>query len=709
MAKMNAETFRAVLDHEITEAESWVGSGLRGDQRRNLRYYLGLPLGNEVDGRSQVVSWDVFETVEGALPSFIEPFFSGDQIGEFLPRGPEDQAYAEQATEYINYIIKDQNPGFLVFMDWLKDGLLSKVGVVRAKWVQPEPVKEEYQGLTEDQLTAMLQDESFVELMSADGTPADIPPEQAQQLLAAGQPLPMVYSVAIRKKQPGKVELRNVEPGTFLVSKGAKKLEHAKLVGEMVTYSRSDLVEMGFSKADALAVKSYDMVTDAVDTDRTAEDESTADSVDKALERVTLFEGFIRCDHDGDGVAEWRRVLAGSGMELENEECDGHEYAIWSPIPIPHRAVGMALADPVIELQRLSTGLTRQYVDSLYLANNPRTYVNMAAKVNIEDVISNRIGGVIRGEGSAADAVSPIKTALVANESLQGLEMAQGMRERRTGVTRYNQGLDADTLNKTATGVTKVMNAADKRQLLMLRIFAETGVRQLFRLVLRLVTRNQDMAQVVRLRNTFVPFDPRGWSPEMDVQIEVGIGTGDKTENLMLLQQFGQFMQQAAQAGLVGPQQIYEFGKALAKNAKLKGADEKFMMSPDKIEKKPPQPSPEQVKAQMEQAKLQFQAQQAMQKAQFEAQEAAKQRGHDLQMKQMELEQQHRDKLLELAAGYLMGQARQSGMNQPPQNLIGGTQMDQNMQIPGVTEQDLNNVAGIINGFAQQFQGGAGV
>jgi hypothetical protein len=273
--------------------------------------------------------------------------------------------------------------------------------------------------------------------------------------------------------------------------------------------------------------------------------------------------------------------------------------------------------------------------------------------------------------------------------------MTQGMRERRTGVTRYNQGLDADTLNKTATGVTKVMNAADKRQLLMLRIFAETGVKQLFRLVLRLITKYQDMADVVRLRNQFVQFDPRGWSPEMDVQIEVGIGTGDKTETLMLLNQFGQFMQQAAAVGLVGPQQVYEFGKALAKNAKLKGADEKFMLSPDKIQPKPPQPSPEQIKAQAEQAKMQF-----------EAQEADKGRAHDMRMKQMELDQQQRGRLMELSAGYHMGQARATGqMTEPPQNIMGGTMLDQNMQAPGISEQQLNEVAAVINGFADRFGG----
>lgn len=693
MAKMDKEKFRAVLERQINSAYSWHNTAIRSDQRRNLQFYLGMPMGNEVDGRSQVTSWDVFETVEGALPSFIEPFFSGDRIGEFLPRGTEDVAYAEQASEYVNWIIQTQNPGFLLFTDWLKDGLLSKIGVIRAKWVQQEPVKQDYQGLTEEQLVLLMQEDG-VEIIDASSYPAPLPEDPAMQQ-ANVQP-PMLYDVSLKRKQPGKIELRCVEPGKFIYSKGAKKLEDATLVGELVTYTKSQLREMGFPAKLVKELKSYDVTSDALAVDPTVDEDPEDDSDDDSLNEVTLFEGFFKCDYDGDGIAEWRRVLIGS-EELENEECDGHEYAVWTPIPIPHRVTGLAMADPVAPLQQLSTALTRQYVDSLFLANNPRTYVNMAAKVNVEDVLSNRIGGVIRGNGPAQDAVQPIKTALVATESLQGIELAQTMRERRIGVTRYNQGLDADSLNQTATGVAKISNMADKRLMLTLRTFAETGVKQLFRLVLKLITRYQDMAQVVRLRNEFVTFDPRGWSSEMDVQIEVGLGTGDRTEELMALQQFGQYLQTVAPMGLVGPQQAYEFGKALAKAAKLKGADEKFMIAPEQIQPKPQQPTPEQIKAQMEQQKLQFQAS-----------EAEKKRQHELTLKRMELEQQQRGRLLELAAGYLMGNAQRSGlMTQPPVNIMGGTQLDQNIQVPGVTEQDLNNVAQIINGFASQFQGGA--
>lgn len=694
MARMDAQTFRAVLEHEIDDAQSWLASGIRGEQQRNLQYYMGLPMGNEVVGRSQVVSWDVFETVEAALPNFLEPFFSGDNIGEFLPRGPEDAPYAEQATELVNYVIRDDNAGFSLFADWFKDALLSKIGVVRARWVQPDPVRESFRGLTMDQVTMLLQDPAVQLVDQQQGEV--MAPDVAQ---AAGVQPPVAWDVTIMRKQRGRVQLRNVAPQDFVVNRSARRLEDARLVGEWVMYTRSQLKEMGFKGAEE--IKPYDGSQLSSDPETLWQNPA-----DKSLEEVRLFEGFVRCDYNGDGVAEWRRVLVSGDGELENEEVEDHEYAVLTPIRLPHRVIGMALADPVVELQRLSSGLTRQYVDSLYLANNPKTYVNTAAKVNIDDVISNRIGGIIRGEGAPADAVAPIKTALVASESLQGLEMVQGMRERRTGVTRYNQGLDADSLNKTATGVKTISNLADRRMLLILRGFAETGVRQLFRLTLRLLTQYQDIPMVVRLRGTFVQFDPRQWSADMDVSTDVGLGTGDKTETLMLLQQFGLFMQQAAQVGLVGPQQIYEFGKALAKNAKLKGAAEKFMLSPDQIKPKPPQPSPEQIKAQMEQMKLQGQQQLEGMKLQAEATEGDKQRAMELQIKQLELQQQQWGRLLELAAGYVMGQSRQAGaMNEPAQNIIGGTMLDQNMQAPGITPGMIDQAAQIIGGLAARFQG----
>ena len=616
MARMHDDQLRAQLDHEIQNSANWQVSTVRDEQERNLAFYLGLPMGNEVEGRSQVQSLDVFEVVESVLPEMLEPFFSGDDIGRFEPSEPNDENFCDQATDYTNYIIKRQNKGFLLFNTWVKDGLLSKIGVVRAEWVKCDPKREEYQGLTDDQIALMMQDsriqiverESY--LMPGVEVP-EVPPGVDPSMVP--QP-PMLHDVVILRQMPGRVKIENVKPENFIVSRGAESLEASKVVGEIVEYTRSDLIEMGISKQAAADVTSYDIGTGQLETLDDVRNDGEGylyedDAVDPALEEVHLFRGFMKVDYNGDGVAEYRRVLVGGNAILENEEADCHNYAVWTPIPVPHRVIGLGYADIAAESQRLKTALTRQFVDSIFLANNPRTYVNMSAQVNIEDMLSNRIGGIIRGTGPAADAISPVKTTLVASESLQAIEFADTQREQRAGVTRYNQGLDADSLNKTATGVQKVMNAAQKRLLMTLRIFAETGATDLFKLVLRLITKYQDVPSTIRLRGEWINFDPRGWNPDMDVTVEVGIGSGDRTETLMMLQQFGQFMAQAAQVGVVGPQQVYEFGKRLIKNAKIRGGEDDLLIDPSKQPPKPPQPNPEVVKIQaqqqIEQAKLQ--------------------------------------------------------------------------------------------------------
>src|SRR5690606_13131678 len=217
---------------------------------------------------------------------------------------------------------------------------------------------------------------------------------------------------------------------------------------------------------------------------------------------------------------------------LLNEEADCPDFCTISPILLPHRLIGMALADTVAPIQQSSTAMQRQYIDSLMLANNPRTYA-VNGQVNLDDLLNNRIGGVVRVQNP--QAVGPLQTTNVAQSALDGIEFMDSRREVRTGVTRYNQGLDADSLNKTYGGLTKIMSAGDARKRMMARIMAETGIKDLFRLLLRLVVNNQDSEAVIRLRGSWVPVDPSPWSPEMDVTIETGRGSGDKTQLIGIL------------------------------------------------------------------------------------------------------------------------------------------------------------------------------
>jgi hypothetical protein len=612
MTKMTDDELRSAVDHEVSESAAWTGSQLAADRDRNLAYYHGLPLGNEVAGRSQVVSWDVFEVVESALPDLLEPFFAGDDICEFEPAAPGDEEYAEQATDVINHIIKKKNPGFIIFSTWIKDGLLSKVGIVRTWHDRTElKKKQSYKGLTDDQIAQLSQDQS-IEIVTHDAVhdPEDVaqreqaayaiddmPPEQQQQALALlTSPVKTFHDVEVIVNRGARgPRIENVEPGSFILSRHAKKMDDVTCIGELRTYTRSDLVEMGFSKDRVDELSDYQAAPDAFAFD--ADRSNQGDIGDGATQQLTLFFGFVKLDFDGDGIAEWRRVFMAGNDILENEEVDDHEYSLWSPILLPHRIIGMALADPVVSIQDTKTSLQRQYLDSLYLANNPTTYA-VDGQVNLDDLLSTRIGKVVRVKNQLA--AGPMQTSLVANESLQGIELMNTVREERIGISRLNQGLDADSLNKTATGASIANTRDQKRALMMLRVFAETGCKDLCKRLLKLTCEYQDKPATIRLRNKWVDYDPTGWSDEMDVNINVGLGTGDKSQTIQFLSMMGMYFQQAATVGVVTPENVYNLGKELLKAGKIQGGETRLLTDPSTTPPAPPQKSPEQLLAETE-------------------------------------------------------------------------------------------------------------
>ena len=647
--KMDKDRLRSILRDEVRKATGAVGGELSTNRVKALQYYNGDPFGNEVDGRSKVVSTDVRDTVESLMPEFVEIFGGGDRVVEFEPVGKEDEEIAAQATDYVNHIWMRDIDGFGVTHDLIKDALLQKTGFAKIWWDEREVRKREVlTGLTILQLNELAADES-VEIIEHSEEPA-IDPMLAQML-----PDGMIHEATIiRTDKFGKVNAVCIPPEEFLRSRGATGLDDARFLCHRYKRTVSDLIEEGYDRETVLALAGGDDVdwlteVQARDLDGTNWPEGD-DSDDPAMREVLVYEIYIKVDYNGDGIAEWRNVCAGgTGLEiLHNEEVDDHPFVTMTAIRLSHNFDGLSVYDLVADIQMIKSTIWRQLLDNMYQVNNARSAVS--AKVNLDDYLANRVASVVRvdtdGREALGNHIHPIVTQPILQHGMPLLQFADEVKEKRSGSTAYNQGLDSDSLNKTATGIERILGQAQKRMLLMARVMAETGFKQIFRKILKLVISHQEKSRIIRLRNDWVPMDPRSWNADMDCTTNVGLGYGSKDQQVMFMRMLLEIQAQIVQfqGGIGGP--LVDLDKVHATLEKLttamgiKNTDAHFNAPPKEGYQLPePKPDPEAQKAQaqmqMDQQKMQFQAQTEQQRLLFDGAKADK-----------ELEQKEREATL---------------------------------------------------------------
>lgn len=544
---MNEFDLQAILDNEIDNALGYISTETTEERRQSLMAYNREPYGNEVEGRSTIVTGEVAEAIDGALPQLIRIFTQSDDVVRFEPKMPGDEEAAKQATEYCNWVMMNDNPGFEVFQTWFKDALLQKNGIVKVWWNDETSVdKEKYQNLTEQELTLLLADGQMEvvnqEEIQIGEAPMPVDPMMVQQAMAQGLPPPQpemqpvfAYNVTVKKiNKKGSVRVENVPPEEFLISKKARRIEDAPFVAHRRLVTRSELVAMGFKAKDVDALPVYEDLTYTPErTARYPNGEQPDDpSLDTSMDEIETYECYIRTDFDGDGIAELRRVFYAGNTILENEEADFIPFCSVCPIPMPHKFFGHSLADRVVDIQKIKTTITRQMLDNLYLSNNARMAV-VDGQVNLDDMLTVTPGGIVRVKN--LQAIEPLSVPLVAGQAFPMLEYMDQVQQKRTGVTEASQGLDPNILqNTTATAVAMVQNAAGAKVELIARIFAETGVKDLFRKILHLLTKYQDKQRIVRMRGKFVTIDPREWSNEYDVSVNVGLGTGNREQQMAM-------------------------------------------------------------------------------------------------------------------------------------------------------------------------------
>jgi len=583
---------------EITDSLGYMGDTISQQREQAMQYYYGLPFGNEVAGRSQYVDSTVQDTIEWIKPSLMRVFASGDEMVKFTPHGPEDVAMAKQATDYVNYVFTKDNDGWEILYSWFTDALLSKNGIVKVWWDEyDEEQREEYRGLDETELTALITQEG-VEVV------------EHTEYIEYEQP---VHDIVIKRSQyNGRVKVENVPPSEFLISREAKTIQDARFVCHRVEKTLSELREMYPDKdlqPEDLGAGDEDLMSYSAERlERYAFDKSARywegwggdEFGDESLRRYWLHESFLRVDQDGDGIAELRKVCTVGSTVLQNEEIDAVPFVSLTPIKIPHKFFGLSLADLVMDLQLYKSTLMRNLMDNMYNQNFGR-YAVLEGQANLDDLLTQRPGGVVRVK--SPNAVMPLQTPSLEPYSFQMLEYLDGVRESRAGVSRMSQGLNENALTShtTATAVNAVMGAAQSRVELIARNFAETGVKELMMRIYELVQKNQDKQRVVMLRNEWVPVRPDAWKDKYDCTVSVALGQGNKDQQMAHLSQMLSFASQAMQGGLpiVNVQNMYNLGASLVKAMGFQNVDD-FLTDPSKMPPQPQQPDPKQQEMQME-------------------------------------------------------------------------------------------------------------
>lgn len=525
---MNQEELKALVADEINNAIGYLESDTVQARADAMSYYFRDKYGTEVEGRSQVVTGEVAEAVDGALPQLIRVFTSCEDAVRFEPTKDGEEELADQASDMANWVFYKDNDGFLILHNWFKDALLQKVGVVKAYWEEKkDTIKEKYKGLTDDELAMIMQTGEW-EIT-----------KQVTDIVIGMDGMPYnTHSITIQKiNDESRIAIENVPPEEFLISKRAKTIEDSPFTAHRRMIARGDLIAMGYEKSIVDTIPANDRLEYAPERlARFGRDElpDYTQSSDLSMEEVEIFECYIKVDTNDNGLLELRRVILGGETILSNEECDYVPFHSVCPIPIPHKFFGQSLADRTMDLQLTKSTILRQMLDNLYLTNNARVTA-VEGQVNLDDLLTSTAGGVIRVKN--AQAVNQLQVQNTAGQSFPMMEYLDGVQAKRTGVSDLQQGLDANVLqNTTATAVAAMMQQSAGKLELMARIFAETGVKSLFRGILHLLCKYQNQAKTIRMRGKWVSYDPREWSNLYDVSINVGLGNGNRQEQIAMLQ-----------------------------------------------------------------------------------------------------------------------------------------------------------------------------
>lgn len=566
---IDRKEFQSMVKGMLVDASKYCDDELSPERARATDYYLGKPFGNEEEGRSQIVLTEVKDGVLAVLPSLLRTFFGAERAVEFIPKRADAVAVAEQASDYVQHVFAEENRGFLLSYFAMKDALVRKLGIVKWWWDDSaKKVSHRNENVTQSELEALVADDANDLTLATETSPAvaAVPPTPPDPTTGnPGNPgtpgVEALHTIEYtRTEKDGRVCLAAVPPNEIIFSREARSQDDAICLTHRTEKSKSDLLSMGISKklVEAHAGKSATLKQNVEELARSRVSSSgQQDDVEagEANDKTLYCEAFMRVDVDGDGIVELRKVCTiGDDFFIVNgeglgEPVDEVPFAIVCPDPEPHTMSGLSHADSLMDLQRVKSFVLRSTLDSLALSIYPRT-AYIEGQANVQDILNTEIGAPIRTRSQ--NAVTPFAHPFTGQQAMPIFPLLDEIGERRTGRDLGAMGLDADALqSSTASAVGAAVSAAQERGEMLARVFAEMLYKPLFRGIYRMIVRYRPKAKMIRLRGTWTEVDPAVWDADMDVTVNVALGSTLKEQKLAVLAGIAEKQEQLLQ--LLGP------------------------------------------------------------------------------------------------------------------------------------------------------------
>lgn len=611
---LDDDQLSVIIAGELQDAVRFVDLEIGRERAKATKAYRGDPYGDELEGQSSIVSRDVHDTIQGQLPDIMRVLLGSDSPCEYEPQTEADEANVKQMNEYAQYAIMRDNDGFSEIYSVVKEALNHKVGLIKYWWDDTVKVKtEHYRNLDEMGLFVLQQDgdvEMF-EVTEADTTGLALPPDPQ-----TGQP-PTLYDATVKRRTTqGRFKLACIPPEEFIIDRRARSLNDFTLCGHRSMPTVGYLVSLGYDEETVrqfVTSPELDTNIEYIERQPYARAVGSFDALNPATQRVLYVEAYAWVDRDGDGIAELCKVCTmGPAYKVVSvEEVDHIPFADFHCDPEPHTFFGLSTADKTMDIQRIKTHIQRNMYDSLAQSIHSRMAV-VEGQVNIEDVMNNEVGALIRMR--APGMVMPLDTPFVGQQALPILDYIDSTREMRTGVSRQQVGLDAEDLQSTnQLAIEQSISGSQGKIELICRIMAN-GMRKLYKGFLHLAVQNQDRPRMIKLTGGFVSIDPRTWNADLDVKINVALGTGtqaQKLQSLMVIISKQELILQTMGMNqpIVTPTHYANSLRKLCELSGWRNADQFFAMPPPGWQPAPPPPPPPDPKVQLGMQQLAVQKQ----------------------------------------------------------------------------------------------------